>query len=134
MELSGPKKFVFFFIIQEMELFSPKIKKVLIFSQKKAFLIFREIKLFNKTSYISRGNFWALKKKKNTEKISYISWNGTSSPRIINFLIFQEGTCKTWKTRISYISFHIFCLLRENFPNINVKEKSFLYLFYNKIF
>ena len=40
-----------------MQLSSPKIKKVLIFSQKKTFLIFGEIELFKKTSYISGGNF-----------------------------------------------------------------------------
>ena len=40
-----------------MELSSAKIKKVLIFSQKKKLLIFREMELFKKPSYISGGNF-----------------------------------------------------------------------------
>ena len=40
-----------------MELSSPSIKKSILFPQKKAFLIFRKIKLFKKTSYISGGNF-----------------------------------------------------------------------------
>ena len=34
-----------------------KIKKVLIFSQKKLFLYFRKRNCFKKTSYISGGNF-----------------------------------------------------------------------------
>ena len=53
-----------------MEFSSPKIKKFLIFSQEKAFLIFREMELFLKT-YISGGDFPRLKNKKtHSEKIS----------------------------------------------------------------
>ena len=48
-----------------MELSSHKIKKFLIFSQKKAFLMFWEMELFKKTSYISGGNFTCSKNKKN---------------------------------------------------------------------
>ena len=44
---------------------SPKIKKVLIFSHKKAFLIFQEMELFKKTFYISGGNFLSSKNIKN---------------------------------------------------------------------
>ena len=64
MELSSSKikKFVIF---REIELFGSDIKKVIIFSQKQAFLIFREMKL----SYISGIG--------NPEKIPYISGNGT---------------------------------------------------------
>ena len=62
MELSS-SKIKKFLIFQEMELSSSNIKKSLIFSQKKAFLIFREMKL----SYIL-GN-------RNPEKILYISEN-----------------------------------------------------------
>ena len=36
------KKFLYFFIFREMELSCSNIKKCLIFSQNKAFLIFRE--------------------------------------------------------------------------------------------
>ena len=36
-----------------MELSSPKLKKFLIFSQKKAFLIVQEMQLLKKTFYIS---------------------------------------------------------------------------------
>ena len=47
-----------FLIFQEIELSSPKLKIVLIFSQKKALLVIWEIELFKKnTSYISGGNF-----------------------------------------------------------------------------
>ena len=48
---------MFFFIFQKIKLSLPKIKKFLIFSQKKAFLIFWELELFKNTSYISGGNF-----------------------------------------------------------------------------
>ena len=47
-----------------MELSSPKIKNVLIFFQKKGFLVFRETGLVKKTSYISGGNFPSSKNKK----------------------------------------------------------------------
>ena len=61
----------------EMELCDSKIEKFLTFSQKKAFLIFWEMELFKKTSYILRnGTFQAQKiKKKNAVK---------------KFLIFRE--------------------------------------------
>ena len=51
----------------------------LIFSQKKkAFGVFREIKPFKKTSYISGGNFLSSKNKKTYPEIFfYISGNGT---------------------------------------------------------
>ena len=67
MELSISKieKFLTF---QEMELFSPKIKKVLIFSQKMFFLHFRKWSCLKKTSYISGRNLRAAKIKKNTQK------------------------------------------------------------------
>ena len=45
-------------MFQEMELSSLKTKKFLIFSQKKAFLIFLEIELLKKTCYISEGNLY----------------------------------------------------------------------------
>ena len=51
-----------------------------------------------------------------------------SSPNLKKLFIFQEGTCKALKSRISYISFHIFCLFRENFSNISTKENMFLIL------
>ena len=45
-----------------MELFSSRIKKVLLLSRKKAFLIFREMELLKKPSYISGGNFPSFEK------------------------------------------------------------------------
>ena len=72
-------------------LFGPRSKKIRkknsnIFSEK-SFLIFREMELFKKTSYISAGNFPRSKNKKDQpsknfsyflKKIfSYISANGT---------------------------------------------------------
>ena len=71
-----------------------KIKKAqseqfLIFSPKKAFPVFWEMELFKQTSYISVGNFPVLKKKKKkTEKISHISENGTSCPKLKKLLFF----------------------------------------------
>ena len=49
-----------------MELSGSKTKKVLIFSQKKPFLIFWETKLFKKTPYILGRNFPSSKSLKNT--------------------------------------------------------------------
>ena len=66
-----------------MELSSSNIKKFLIFSQKKAFFIFQEMKI----SHIS-GN-------KNTEKYPYFSGNK-------NFLYFKKQ--KTRSEKMSYIS------------------------------
>ena len=53
------KNFLYFFLKKE------KIKKFVIFSEKKAFLIFRETELFKKSSFISGENFPSLKNKKN---------------------------------------------------------------------
>ena len=58
-----------------MELSSRKIRKFLMFSQKKVFLIFREIELFKNSFYILVRNFLSSKNKKNSLK---------------RFLIFRE--------------------------------------------
>ena len=83
-----------------MELSDSMIKKFIIFSQKKVFLIFQETEL----SYISA--------KENSEKVLYISENGTffyfrkRKPRINslfirkqNFFIFQEEVPKPQKPK-----------------------------------
>ena len=62
---SSSSKIKKFFIFQEMELSGPNIKKFLIFSQKKAFPIFRKMELFY---VLGNGN---------PEEIPYISGNGT---------------------------------------------------------
>ena len=72
-----------FLIFQGMECSGSNIKKFLIFSQKKAFLIFREVE----RSYIP-GNG-------NTEKILYISGNGT-------FLYFRRNFQGSKKPKIYY--------------------------------
>ena len=59
-----------------MELSSSMIKKVLLFSQTKYFLIFREMESSKKTSYISGKNF--------------PSWRNKKKPTLKKFLIFQE--------------------------------------------
>ena len=71
MELSSSniKKFLIF---QEMELSSSNIKKILIFPEMDLSSLY--------LSYISGGNFPSLKKKKkkkHSEKVSYILGNGT---------------------------------------------------------
>ena len=141
--------FLYFLIFGEMALSSPDIKKFLIFSQKKAFLIFRktvtpqkflifqkpELLLYFrkgkpwKTSYFSGRNFPSSKKWKNpTLKICLILREmEISSPKLKKLLIFQERTYKTWKRETPYICFHIFCLLGEKFLIICAKAKSFLY-------
>ena len=97
-----------------MELSSPKMKKNLIFCQKKAFLIFREIELFKKTSYISGGNF------RRSEKISYISGNGISSPNL------KEGTFRDLKKFIIFREMEFLVpILKSSY--IFSKKKFFLY-------
>ena len=71
-----------------MELSSSNIKKFLVFSQKKAFLIFWEMELL----YIL-GN-------SNPEKIPYIS--GNRNPEKVLYI--SGGTSKAPKTKISCIS------------------------------
>ena len=48
---------VVFIIIWEIELSNPKNKTFLVLSQRKAFLIFQEMELFQKTSHILEENF-----------------------------------------------------------------------------
>ena len=100
---SSQKKF---FIFWKMKLFGSNIKKFLIFSQKKDFLIFRETKtsinylhfrkrnffIIQQTSYISRSNGPSSKNKKtHSEKMSYISgkWK-VLAPNFKNLLYFRR--------------------------------------------
>ena len=46
---------------------------------------------------------------------------------------FQNLTCKGWISKVFYISFHIFCLLRENFWNISKKNKLFYTFPYKEV-
>ena len=90
------KKFLYFLTFQEMKLSSSDIKKFLIFSQKKAVLIFQETEtpkkflIFQETelSYISGSNFSSPKSKKNPLLKSFLYFAKWS------FLVFQEITCK----------------------------------------
>ena len=74
-----------------MELSGSNIKKFLIFSQKKSFLIFQG------TSYISGSNFPNSKSKKNAllKNFLYFGEIELSSPKLKKLLIFQEGTYRT---------------------------------------
>ena len=65
-----------------MDLSRPDIKKYLIFSQKKDFLIFWEMQLFKKNFLYFRRELSELGKlkKNSSEQISYISGNETFQP------------------------------------------------------
>ena len=67
-----------------------------------------------------------IKKTKEALKKCLMFWEiELSSLKLKKLLIFQERTCKawiSWKSKFSYISFHIFW---ERFSNISAKEKSF---------
>ena len=104
------KKFLYFLIFLEIKLYSPNIQKVLTFSQRKAFLVFRKREnpqnslYFRKRRFLifwkmetpkklfifQKVTFWARKLKKFTRKSSWYfsKWN---------FLIFKGVTCKVWK-------------------------------------
>ena len=59
-----------------MELFSSKIKKFLAFSQKRAFFIFRDMKLFKKLLIYQEKTSHAQKAKlTHSDKISYVLGN-----------------------------------------------------------
>ena len=64
-----------------MELSSPKIKKYLKFSHKKAFLVFQEMKPPKKLLISQEGTFRARKLKKPTLKIFSIFWETELSRR-----------------------------------------------------
>ena len=60
-----------------MELFDPNIKKFLIFSQKKAVLIFNQTKTPENNPYISGNRTFYILGNGNLKKIRYISGKGT---------------------------------------------------------
>ena len=64
-------------------------------------------------SNISGGNFLSLKKKKHSNKkvVIFQEMMGLSRSKLKNLLKYENF----------YISFHIFCLLKENFSNISKK-------------
>ena len=88
-----------------MEFSGSNINKFLIFSQKKAFLIFRngnpeKFFLFQETAYISGSNFPSPKSKKNPllKSFLYFGEKELSSGKSNKLLIFQKGTYKAPKT------------------------------------
>ena len=82
-----------------MELSSSKIKKLLIFSQKIAFLIFWEMELFRsllkKLPQNSQGNIPCSKKFLKFWEMEL-------------FILFEEGTCKALKKLKNYFSLKMF--------------------------
>ena len=98
MELSSSKveKILVFW---EMRFSIPKIKNVLIliFSQKKAFIILQEMEPFLKNSYISGGNIARSKTKRNQlrKNILYFrKWNFLA-PSLRKLLIYQDENLKS---------------------------------------
>ena len=116
-----------------MELSRPKIKKVLIFSQKKLFLYFGKWSFFKKTSNISGGNFLSSenKKKPTLRKLSYFGKMELFSPNLKKVLFL-------FKTKISYIlggNLQSFILYTSGNETFLYFLKKFLYLiFFNRIF
>ena len=99
-----------------MELSGLNIKKFVIFSQKKSFLIFRELETTKNSLYFRKRNFLIFQetetlknllyfrrefssqknKKKNTLKMFLIFRKMEfSSPKLKKLLLFQEGTYRT---------------------------------------
>ena len=67
-----PKKILIFFLKKTQS------EKIFYIFSKEALLMFWEMELFNKASYIPGGNFLSLKNKENhSEKITYITDNKT---------------------------------------------------------
>ena len=63
------KKFLYFFIFLKIKLYSPNIQKVLIFSQRKAFLIFRKRKNPKKSLYFRKRKFLIFWKMETPKKL-----------------------------------------------------------------
>ena len=121
------KKFLTFFqkkkflVFPECNFWTPRLKRFLYFLRTNFFLY------FEKWNFIALNQEWTFQAQK-TKK--------TLSKKIVifqemeRFLIVQEGTCKAWKTEISYISgngtpkekFSYTCQKKQNFLN----ENSFL--------
>ena len=137
-----------FLVFQEMELSGSNIKRFLIFSQKKAFLIFREMKLFifqetktRKSSlYFRKGNFVAFQKTKIPKKcfifqeteLSYIS-----GKRKLSNIFSGKGYSEPW--HIQNIYFRIFnpatsCLNPQFFSLKNATLKIFLLIWETEFF
>ena len=122
-----------------MKISSCNIQIFLIFSQKKAFLIFWDIKTLKNSLYLSKRNAIifqeteTLKIKINILRKCFIFQDMELSTLKLKFFYIAGENLQNLKIRnFLYISFHIFCLLRENFSNISTKEKSFLYFPYNE--
>ena len=77
------------------------LKNVLHFLKRKLFLYFRKQNL-KKLLIFSKEKAFLIFQKTETRKKSSLSF------RKRNYLIFQEGTCKIWKWKISYITFQVF--------------------------
>ena len=108
-----PKKFLIF---PDVELLAPRLKHFLYF-WKSNFLV---LYFF----YISKSNFTSSKNKKNhSEKMSYISGNGTFQTQAQKTSLYFRKKLAKPKKKI----FHIFCLLRKNFSNIGIKEKFLIF-------
>ena len=120
MKFSRLKNYIFsqkkVFLIFRVELCSPKIKKLLHFF-KIAFLIFWKIELFEKTSYISEGNFPSSKNYKNLlwKSLFYFGKQIFAASRLKNSYIFSK------KKNFLYFR-REFAKLETNIPYISLKN------------
>ena len=105
---SSYKKFLYFLTFREIELSGSYIKKALIFSQKKTFLIFRITEILK--PYILGSNFPSSKNKKTLSK---------------SFLHFQKWSFLVPRQKMAYIS-------GENLRILKIKNS--LYFFSHCLF
>ena len=118
-----------FLIFSEMELFSSNIEKIIIFSLKKAFLIFPKTKPCTFQSKLKTERKRKRKPWKKNPYFSYILGNGTFESKALNWLDVSGGTYKAWNFVISsqksflYLIFFIRSLfiIRKNFYVISNK-------------
>ena len=109
------KKFIIF---QETERSSLKFKKLLTFQERELSYIFSK-KIF--LLYFGKWNPLYLRRLKRKKKTVILK---IFSPSLKNPLLFRERTYKAWKSKISYIFFHIFCLLEAQRKKVSC---TFLY-------
>ena len=105
--------------------FKPKLEKIKKSAQKK-FIIFPEMPhiflIFQQVTFRARKI-----KKPALKKCLIFREMELYSLKLKKLLIFQNIRSQKSNQKIFYISFYIFCFLRENFLNIGAKEKSFLH-------
>ena len=104
-----------FLVFLEMELSSSNIKKILIFPQKKAFLIFPEMDpstFYPKLKKWKKSSPWKLLMLQQTETLkAFLIFQETENLKVL--LIFQEVTCKPRKPK----KIILFVIKKQSFLN-----------------